>query len=131
MMESLQHFQLAPKQIQEPSTTWLLLNTPFCQEEGGAALPGWCCTGLTPQWYRRGSLVWCLWITHMKTLDKIRTSVPWSCHQEKCNGSGNKEQVTCSISCRRLNIRYPKIADVHTFLWKMETTSKIKGVSQG
>lgn len=62
----------------------------------------------------------------MKTLDKIRISVPWSCHQEKRNGSGNKERVTCSISCRRFNIRYPKIADVHTFLWKMETVPKSK-----
>lgn len=34
--------------------------------------------------------------------------------------------MTCSISCRRLNIRYPKIADVHTFLWKMETIPKSK-----
>lgn len=62
----------------------------------------------------------------MKTSDKTRVSAPWSCHQEKCNGSGNKEQVTCSISCRRLNISYPKIADVHTFLWKMETIPKSK-----
>lgn len=71
-------------------------------------------------------MVWCLWITQMKTLDKIRASVPWSCHREKWNGSGNREQVTCSVSCRRLNTRSPKIADVHTSLWKMETIPKSK-----
>lgn len=73
-------FSWLPNRHKNHSKPGFFLAFSFIQDGREAPLPRRCSVLLSAWRYRSGFLVRCLSIIQMKTLNKLRISVPWSCH---------------------------------------------------